>query len=232
MGCLRMRILVAEDDSSVVSFVRKGLEAENYAVDVAPEGEEARFMAEEYDYDLVILDLNLPGMGGLDVLKHLRAKKPSIPVIVLTARSGVEDRVKGLDLGADDYLTKPFSFSELSARVRALLRRGSRPAESVLKVEDLELNRVSRTVRRGGKKIELTQKEFALLEYLMRHAGRRVTRAMIVEHVWNLSFDSMTNVVDVYVNYVRKKVDEGFGHRLIRTVRGVGYQMGSDEAEE
>ncbi len=227
-----MRILVAEDDSSVVTFVRKGLEAEDYAVDVAPDGEEARFMAEEYDYDILILDLNLPRISGLDVLKHLRAKKPAIPVIVLTARSGVEDRVKGLDLGADDYLAKPFSFSELSARVRALLRRGSRPAEILLRVDDLELDRVTRSVRRADKRIELTQKEFALLEYLMRNAGRRVTRTMIIEHVWNLSFDTMTNVVDVYVNYLRKKVDEGFSRRLIRTVRGVGYQIGGEEGGE
>ncbi|MBI3405637.1 MAG: response regulator transcription factor [Acidobacteria bacterium] len=156
---------------------------------------------------------------------------PHLPVIVLTARSGVEDRVQGLDLGADDYLTKPFSFSELSARVRALLRRGSRPAESTLKVEDLELDRVGRSVKRAGRRIDLTQKEFALLEYLMRNAGRRVTRAMIIEHVWNLSYDSMTNVVDVYVNYVRKKVDENYERKLIRTVRGVGYQLGGEEDE-
>ena len=227
-----MRVLVAEDDNALASFVRKGLEAEHYAVDIASDGAEAQYMAEEYDYDLVILDLTLPQTDGLHVLKRVRAKKSGLPVLVLTARSRVEDRVKGLDLGADDYLTKPFSFSELSARVRALLRRGSRPAESVLRAEDLELNRVERTVKRAGRRIELTPKEFALLEYLMLNAGRRVTRTMIIEHVWNLSFDTMTNVVDVYINYLRKKVDEGFGHKLIRTVRGVGYQLGSGEDDE
>lgn len=228
----RMRVLVAEDDNALASFVRKGLEAEHYSVDIASDGEEAQYMAEEYDYDLVILDLTLPQTDGLHVLKRVRAKKSGLPILVLTARSRVEDRVKGLDLGADDYLTKPFSFSELSARVRALLRRGSRPAESVLRAEDLELNRVERTVKRAGRRIELTPKEFALLEYLMLNAGRRVTRTMIIEHVWNLSFDTMTNVVDVYINYLRKKVDEGFGHKLIRTVRGVGYQLGSGEDDE
>lgn len=227
-----MRVLVAEDDNALASFVRKGLEAEHYAVDIASDGAEAQYMAEEYDYDLVILDLTLPQTDGLHVLKRVRAKKSGLPVLVLTARSRVEDRVKGLDLGADDYLTKPFSFSELSARVRALLRRGSRPAESVLRAKDLELNRVERTVKRAGRRIELTPKEFALLEYLMLNAGRRVTRTMIIEHVWNLSFDTMTNVVDVYINYLRKKVDVGFGHKLIRTVRGVGYQLGSGEDDE
>lgn len=226
-----MRILVAEDDSPLAAFLRKGLEAEHYAVDVVADGEQAQFMAEEYDYDLLVLDLNLPQMDGLEVLKRIRSKKAGLPVLVLTARSRVEDRVKGLDLGADDYLTKPFSFTELSARVRALLRRGGQAVDAVLRVEDLEMDRVERTIKRAGKRIELTPKEFALLEYLMRNAGRRVTRNMIIEHVWNLSFDTMTNVVDVYINYLRKKVDEGFEPKLIRTIRGVGYQMGSDDTE-
>jgi DNA-binding response OmpR family regulator len=224
-----MRVLLAEDDKPVASFVQKGLEAEQYAVDVAADGDEARFMAGQFDFDLVILDLSLPKVDGLEVLKHLRAQKPSLPVLVLTGRSRVEDRVKGLDLGADDYLTKPFSFSELSARVRALLRRAPRPAEVILRVEDLEVNRVERTVKRAGRRIDLTPREFALLEYLMRHAGHCVTRAMIIEHVWNFSFDTMTNVVDVYINYLRKKVDEGFDRKLIHTRRGVGYQLGSEE---
>lgn len=225
----QMRVLVVEDEKGVASFVKKGLESEHYAVDVAAEGEEARFMAEEFDYDLVMLDLNLPGVDGLEVLRQIRAKKPSLPILVLTARTHVEDRVKGLDWGADDYLTKPFSFSELSARVRALLRRSSRPGELTLSVGDVELNRVERIVKRAGRRIELTPKEFALLEYLMRNAGHRVTRAMIIEHVWNFSFDTMTNVVDVYINYLRKKVDEGFPRKLIHTVRGVGYQAGDDD---
>ncbi len=193
-----MRILVVEDDAPLASFVRKGLEAEHYAVDVAPDGELARLMAVESEYDLLILDLNLPKLDGISVLNSVRPKKPSLPVLVLTARSRVEDRVLSLDTGADDCLIKPFSFTELSARVRALLRRGPRTIEAVLRVADLELDRVERKVERGGKRIELTSKEFALLEYLMRNAGRRVTRAMIVEHVWNLSFDTTTNIVDVY----------------------------------
>src|SRR5205814_2262620 len=155
----------------------------------------------------------------------LRTRKPSMPILVLTGRTRVEDRVQCLDLGADDYLGKPFSFTELSARIRALMRRSHLPAESVLTVDDLKLDRVERRVERAGRRIELTSKEFALLEYLMRNAGRRITRAMIIEHVWNLSFDTCTNVVDVYVNYLRRKVDDGFGKRLIHTIRGVGYEL-------
>ncbi len=223
-----MRVLIAEDDKPVAMFLRKGLEAENYAVDVVNDGKGALHMATEYDFDLVLLDLNLPEADGLEVLQGLRAKKPSVPVIVLTSRAKVEDRVKGLDIGADDYLTKPFAYSELSARVRALIRRGVRPLEATLRSADLEINRVERTVRRGERRIELTPKEFALLEYLMLNRGHRVTRAMIIEHVWNLSFDTMTNVVDVYINYLRRKVDEGAQVRLIRTIRGVGYQLGED----
>jgi two-component system copper resistance phosphate regulon response regulator CusR len=196
-----MRVLIAEDDVALASFVRKGLEAEQYAVDVSHDGEQARAMAGELDYDLLMLDLNLPRVDGIAVLRHLRARKPSMPILILTSRNRVEDRVQCLDLGADDYLGKPFSFAELSARIRALLRRSHLPTASVLQVEDLKLDRVERRVERSGKRIELTSKEFGLLEYLMLNAGRRVTRAMIVEHVWNLSFDTSTNVVDVYVNY-------------------------------
>ena len=221
-----MRILLVEDDTPLATFVRKGLEAEHYAVDVAGDGEEARHMALESEYDLMILDLNLPKLDGISVLNSVRPRKPSLPVLVLTARSRVEDRVQSLDTGADDCLIKPFSFSELSARVRALLRRGPRTAEAVLRVADLELDRVARRVERGGRRIDLTSKEFALLEYLMRNAGRRVTRAMIVEHVWNLSFDTSTNIVDVYINYLRKKVDNEQTPHLIHTVRGVGYELG------
>jgi two-component system copper resistance phosphate regulon response regulator CusR len=194
-----MRILIAEDDVALASFVKKGLEAEHYATDVSADGEQSRAMAGEFDYDLVVLDLNMPRLDGVTVLRYLRTKKPSMPILVLTGRTRVEDRVQCLDLGADDYLVKPFSFSELSARIRALLRRSHLPAESVLTVDDLKLDRVERRVERSGKRIELTSKEFALLEYLMRNAGRRITRAMIIEHVWNLSFDTCTNVVDVYV---------------------------------
>jgi len=220
-----MRVLVVEDDAPLASFVRKGLEAEHYAVDVASDGQEALDMALASDYDLLILDLNLPKLDGISVLNTVRPKKPSLPVLVLTARSRIEDRVQSLDSGANDCLIKPFSFTELSARVRALLRRGPQTVETVLRVADLELDRVERRVERGGQRIELTSKEFALLEYLMRNRGRRITRAMIVEHVWNLSFDTTTNIVDVYINYLRKKVDGEHSPHLIHTVRGVGYEL-------
>jgi DNA-binding response OmpR family regulator len=221
-----MRILVVEDDKPVASFVKKGLESEQYAVDLAWDGEDAQTLVGEANFDLVILDLVLPKIDGLEVLKHIRSRKPSPPVLILSGRARVEDRVKGLDLGADDYLTKPFSFSELSARVRALLRRPPNPVGVVLRVEELELDRAERVVRRAGRRIDLTPREFALLEYLMRNAGRCVTRAMIIEHVWNFSFDTMTNVVDVYINYLRKKVDQDFESKLIHTVRSVGYELG------
>ncbi len=220
-----MRILVVEDDAPLASFLRKGLEAEHYAVDIAADGELAREMALASDYDLLILDLNLPKLDGIAVLDSVRPQKPSLRVLVLTARSRVEDRVQSLDTGADDCLIKPFSFTELSARVRALLRRESRTPGAVLRVADLELDRVERKVQRNGKPVELTSKEFALLEYLMRNAGRRVTRAMIVEHVWNLSFDTTTNIVDVYINYLRKKIDGDRFPHLIHTIRGVGYEL-------
>jgi DNA-binding response OmpR family regulator len=227
-----MRILVVEDDKAVASFLKKGLESEQYAVDVTGDGEDAQSLVGEANFDLIILDLVLPKIDGLDVLKHIRSRKSSLPVLILSGRARVEDRVKGLDLGADDYLTKPFSFSELSARVRALLRRSPSTIGIVLRVEDLELDRAERLVRRAGRRIDLTPREFALLEYLMRNAGRSVTRAMIIEHVWNFSFDTMTNVVDVYINYLRKKVDQSFERKLIHTVRNVGYELGTREIME
>ena len=220
-----MRILIAEDDEALAKFVRQGLEGEHYSVDVFPDGEQARNAATEFEYDLVILDLNLPKLDGVSVLRHLRSKKPSVPVLVLTQRTRVEDRVQCLDTGADDYLAKPFSFSELSARIRALVRRSHLPSESVLLAADLRLDRVQRLVERAGLRIELTSKEFYLLEYLMLNLGRRVTRAMIIEHVWNLTFDTTTNVVDVYINYLRRKIDDGHTCKLIHTVRGVGYEL-------
>jgi len=224
-----MRILVAEDDRPVAAFISKGLAAQTDVVDVASDGEEAMFLAEHYDYDVVILDVNLPKADGFSVLQRIRAKKPDLAVLFLTGSVQVCDRVKGLDLGADDYLTKPFSLSELLARVRAVVRRSSRPVESVLKVDDLVMDRVQRAVTRAGRPINLTPKEFALLEYLMRSAGRSVSRPMIIEHVWNLGFDSTTNVVDVYINYLRKKIDGESERKLIHTVRGVGYQIGGEE---
>lgn len=221
-----MRVLVAEDDRPVASFLAKGLSAEHYVVDIASDGEEALFLAEHYDYDLLVLDLNLPKVDGFSVLQRIRAKKPHLGVLVLTGKTEIGDRIRGLDFGADDYLTKPFSLAELLARVRAVLRRSARPYEAVLQVDDLTLDRLHRTVTRAGRRIELTPKEFALLEYLMQNANRPVSRAQIIEHVWNLCFDSSTNVVDVYINYLRKKIDEGFDRRLIHTIRGVGYQLG------
>lgn len=229
-----MRILVVEDDAPLASFVRKGLEAEHYAVDIACDGEQARQMAVESDYDLLILDLNLPKLDGISVLSLVRPKKPSLPVLVLTARSRVEDRVQSLDTGADDCLIKPFSFTELSARVRALLRRGPRTVETVLRVGDLELDRVERKVERAGKRIELTSKEFALLEYLMRNTGHRITRAMIVEHVWNLSFDTTTNIVDVYINYNGTYVFGGTVNSkppYVATAGGIAYR-GNDAVNQ
>ena len=220
-----MRILVVEDDIPLARFLRNGLEAEHYAVDIAPDGEEARWLASACEYDLMVLDLNLPKLDGMGVLDGVRRKRPSLPVLVVTGRSRLEDRVHALDSGADDCLLKPFSFTELAARVRALLRRRPMVAPTLLKIADLELDRVERTVRRAGKRIELTSKEFGLLEYLLRNAGHRITRNMIVEHVWNLSFDTGTNIVDVYINYLRKKVDDGFNPKLIHTVRGVGYEL-------
>jgi two-component system copper resistance phosphate regulon response regulator CusR len=220
-----MRILVAEDDRALAHLVKKGLEFEHYAVDVSADGEQARSMAAELDFDLVLLDLNLPRLDGVAILRFLRTRKPSIPILVLTGHNRVEDRVQCLDLGADDCLGKPFSFTELSARIRALMRRSHLPAESVLAVGDLKLDRVERRVERAGRRIELTSKEFCLLEYFMRNAGRRMTRAMIIEHVWNLSFDTCTNVVDVYVNYLRRKLDAGHDKPLIHTIRGVGYEL-------
>ncbi len=225
-----MRILVAEDDAPLADFLRQRLVQEQFVVQLASDGIEAQRLAANQAFDLVILDLDLPGTAGLDVLRNIRSRKPDLPVMVVTGSSQVEERVRGLDAGADDYVGKPFVFAELAARIRAVLRRGNRPANAVLAVADLAVDRVNHTVQRAGHNIELSPKEFALLEYLMRHAGQPVTRTAIVEQVWKLSFDTMTNVVDVYINYLRRKVDTGYDHALIRTVRGVGYQIGGNGA--
>jgi two-component system, OmpR family, copper resistance phosphate regulon response regulator CusR len=221
-----MRILIAEDDEALARFIRQGLEGEHYSVDVFPDGEQARTAATGFEYDVVILDLNLPKLDGVSVLRHLRSKKPSLPVLVLTQRTRVEDRVQCLDTGADDYLAKPFSFSELSARIRALVRRSHLPSESVLTAADLRLDRVQRLVERAGSRIELTGKEFSLLEYLMLNAGRRVTRSMIIEHVWNLTFDTTTNVVDVYINYASAQVDQRKVGRLAMAIQVAFQELG------
>jgi len=221
-----MRILVAEDDAPLAEFLHQRLQQEQFAVQLAANGSEAQRLVSDQSYDLVILDIDFPGANGLDVLREIRAKKPDLPILIVTAANLVEERVRGLDAGADDYVAKPFAFAELAARIRAVLRRGSRPAHAVLKVDDLEIDRVTHAVHRGGQAIELSPKEFALLEFLMRQAGQPVTRSAIVEQVWKLSLDTMTNVVDVYINYLRRKVDSGHDRPLIRTIRGVGYQIG------
>src|SRR5574337_1549858 len=222
-----MRILLVEDDRKVASFIRKGLEEEGYAVDLAPDGEMGLAMGLDRLHDVIVLDVMLPGKPGFQVVRELRQAKVATPVLLLTARDAVEDKVQGLDAGADDYLTKPFAFAELLARVRALLRRGTAGQAPVLQVADLVLDPATRTVRRGGEPIPLTNREFALLEYFLRNPGRVLARTTIAEHVWDYSFDPGTNVIDVYVNYLRKKIDVGREPKLIHTVRGVGYVLKS-----
>jgi two-component system, OmpR family, copper resistance phosphate regulon response regulator CusR len=225
-----MRILIVEDDVPLSRLLQEGLEAEHYMVEVSHRGDEAFVKIGANEYDLVILDLNLPGMDGLAVLKRAKVACPSLPVLILAARTTVEDRVECLDHGADDFISKPFSFLELSARIRALLRRSHLPSEAVLTVGDLKLDRVGRRVERAGKRIELTSREFSLLEYLMCNAGRKVTRDMIIEHVWNLNLSTATtNVVDVYINYLRRKIEGDASCQLIHTLRGVGYEIRSTE---
>jgi len=220
-----MRLLVIEDEKKVARFIKKGLEEEGYAVDLAFDGEEGLAMLLDQVHDLILLDIALPKIDGLQVLKKLREKKVRTPVLLLTVRATIEDKVLGLDSGADDYLPKPFAFQELLARIRALLRRKGEVRDPLLRVEDLVLDPARRLVTRGGEKIDLTTKEFALLEYLMRNAGRVVSRAMISEHVWNYDFDTETNVIDVYINYLRRKIDSGRDKKLIHTVRGSGYVL-------
>jgi len=220
-----MRILVVEDEAKVASFIRRALEEESYAVDLSADGLKALDLARTESYDAIVLDLMLPGLPGLEVLKRLRKDKIQAPVLILTAQTQLNQKIAGLDAGADDYLTKPFAIEELLARVRALLRRGSGEAAGILQVDDLILNPATREVTRGGQRIELTTKEYALMEYFMRNPGRVLTRPMISEHVWSLDFDTFTNVIDVYVNYLRNKVDRGRDRKLIHTVRGSGYVL-------
>jgi heavy metal response regulator len=224
-----MRLLVVEDEKKVSSFIKKGLEEEGYAVDAAHDGEEGLYMALDNVHDLIILDIQLPKMDGLQVLQEIRKQKVKTPVLLLTVRATIEDKVLGLDSGADDYLTKPFAFQELVARLRALLRRRTEAEPTVLKVADLVLDPARRTVLRGEEKIDLSPREFSLLDYFMRNPGRVLTRTMITEHVWDYDFDTDTNVIDVYVNYLRKKIDSGRDPGLIQTVRGVGYVLRDSE---
>jgi DNA-binding response OmpR family regulator len=220
-----MRILVVEDELRVASFLKRGLEAESYAVDVATDGEEALHFATTQSYDLILLDVLLPKLNGFEVLSRLRSRKIDTPVIMLTARGELGDRVRGLDLGADDYLAKPFAFEELLARIRALLRRGTDQGSPVLRVGPVVLDPVTRTVTVEGEAVEFTQKEFALLEYLMRNEGTVVTRAMIAQRVWDISFDTYSNVIDVFVAHLRKKLQPFGCEGMIQTVRGVGYVL-------
>jgi two-component system copper resistance phosphate regulon response regulator CusR len=221
-----MRILLVEDEKKLASFVLKGLAEHGYAVDMAETYKGAIELASDNDYDLVVLDVMLPDGNGVDFANWLRGNEYKGPILMLTALTSTTDKVKGLDAGADDYLAKPFAFEELMARVRALLRRyGDSPESSVLKFDDVEMNLISRKVSRSGQDISLTTREFALLEYLMRNAGRPVSRTQIIEHVWDMSFDSGSNVVDVYVNMLRKKIDKPFDKKIIQTVVGFGYEM-------
>lgn len=220
-----MRILLVEDEPKVSGFVERGLTAERYAVDVVADGREGLEMAQTYPYDLIILDLMLPTMDGKEVLQRVRRHDTCVPILVLTARYAVEDKVLLFESGADDYLTKPFAFAELLVRTKALLRRGPVNRSSTLTVGDLELDRLTQQVKRGGRRIELTVKEYSLLEYLMQNVERVLSRNMIIEHVWDQSFDGITNIVDVYVRHLRSKVDDGHDIKLIRTIRGAGYMI-------
>ena len=217
-----MRILVVEDDRKVANFIQSGLAEEGYAVDVLYEGSHAGEQADACDYDAVVLDLMLPGRSGFQVLRDIRARKNALPILILTAKDTVQERVAGLDGGADDYMVKPFALAELSARLRALMRRGA-ARENVLRVADLEMDTLRRVVRRAGKSVDLKPKEYALLEFLVRNSDRPVTKSLIIEHVWNIHFDSVSNVVEVHINRLRSKLDRGFDQSAIETIRGRGY---------
>ena len=219
-----MRVLLVEDEARVRSFIKRGLIEAGLALDEAADGDRALEIAFEADYDAIVLDLTLPGLDGLEVLRRLRGEGCATPVLILTARDSIDDRVRGLDAGADDYLVKPFAFAELLARLRALMRRGT-TLSSVISVGDLTIDLASRKVDRAGIQIDLTSKEFALLEYLARRAGQVVTRTMISEHVWDINFDTLSNVIDVYIRYLRRKIDDPFDEKLIHTRRGVGYVL-------
>lgn len=226
-----MRILLVEDDSRVASFIRRGLREEHYTVDVAPDGEEALFLAQTGEYDLIILDLLIPKRSGLDVLRTLRAERLTVPILILTAKDELQDRVHGLNAGADDYLTKPFEFEELLARVRALMRRRGDMTPTALKVQDLELDTLRHRAKRNSRELVLTSREYALLEFLMHHAHRLVTRTMLAEHVWEHDFDPLSNVIDVHIARLRRKIDDDFPKKLLHTVRGSGYMLGQPQED-
>ncbi|MBI4536136.1 MAG: response regulator transcription factor [Ignavibacteriae bacterium] len=220
-----MRILVIEDEKKVARFIQQGLEEEHYAVDVAHDGDKGLQMATSENYDLIILDVMLPRKNGIELMKAFRSNKGTTPTLMLTAKTSTEDKVAGLDSGADDYLTKPFAFAELLARVRSLLRRGVKDKSTVLSIADLNLDTVTHKAKRGGRVIDLTAKEYALLEFFLRNKERVLSRTIISEHIWDYHFDTGTNIIDVYVNHLRNKIDGGSDKKLIHTVRGVGYVM-------
>lgn len=227
-----MRILIVEDEAGVAGFLEQGLRETGYTVDVARTGTDGMEYALAYEYDAIVLDIMLPRMNGLDVLKEIRSRRVKSPVLLLTARDGVDDRVRGLDVGADDYLVKPFAFPELLARIRALLRRPPLQTGGTLQMADLEMDLPQREVRRAGKLIELSPREFALLELLLRHPNQVLSRTQILEHVWDFDFYSDTNVVDVYIGYLRRKLDREFDPPLIHTVRGIGFRMSEDRRDD
>jgi len=224
-----VKVLIVEDEKKIASFVRKGLEAQGFVVEVAPNGDEGFLLATTRPYDVAILDIMLPGRDGLSILRNLRERKVPLPIILLTARSELNERLEGLHLGADDYLTKPFHIEELIARIHAVARRATGQTQSILSVADLTMNLLTREIARAGRRIELTTREFSLLEQLMRSPGRVLTRVEICERVWNYHFDPGTNLVDVYIQRLRKKVDEDFPVKLIETLRGVGYRITPDQ---
>jgi two-component system, OmpR family, response regulator len=226
-----MRVLVIEDHERMAELIRRGLQEEAYAVDVAARAEDGLRLAASNDYDVMVLDLVLPDLDGFETLRRMRARGQWTPVLVLTARDAVDDRVKGLDAGADDYLTKPFAFPELLARLRALVRREATPRPPVLTAGDISLDPAHHAVEREGQPVELTPKEFALMECFMRNPGRLLSRAYLIEHAWDMSYDGDSNVVDVYVRYLREKVDRPFGRRSIETVRGLGYRLRTEDAD-
>lgn len=223
-----MRILIAEDNKPLLTILEKRLTEEGYSTDTCSDGSDALYCTDTYEYDLVVLDIMLPHVNGIEILRNIKTKNPVVPALLLTAKDSIDDRVKGLDAGADDYMVKPFSFDELLARIRALLRRSVNSIDNKLSISDLSVDILSRKVMRNNIEINLTMKEYALLEYMLRNKGRILTRSQIADHVWNYSFDSGTNIVDVYIRYLRRKIDDGHATKIIHTVRGAGYIIKDD----